>query len=117
VSVTEEQLRVLIRDNGTPQVWTPEELAVFIALEDDPWLCAADVLDAWAIDAAKVAVSYRMTDGTSADKRGIEAALRALANQYREKAKLKIEPSLDFVPGKYLVDVTGTEVTDYADEE
>jgi hypothetical protein len=78
-----EKLRVLIRDNLTPTVWTDAELNIFLEIESaNIYRCAANVLRAWSRDQAKLAVTYRMTDGKYMNKKGVLETMLHIAEQY-----------------------------------
>ena len=109
------EMRLLLFDDTVPYAWSDALINQILAEEPNVYLAAAKLIRAYCVKAMRQLDSYRMTDGKQITRVNL-AQLRALADEYEDMAKSV--PADALVPSKFAVDdATGTDLTDYGDDE
>jgi len=110
------EMRRLLFDEAVPYEWSDALINDVLAEDTNKYSAAAKLCRALASKYAREAYSYRTTDGKAMDKTQRAKELRAMADDFEKQAKAA--PADALVTGKFAVDdATGTDLTDYGDDE
>lgn len=110
---TRAEIRALLFDTAEPYTWSDTLIDQVLASEANTYRAAAKLLRAYCAKAAREPVSYRMTDGKSANRSSL-AELLALADKYDEMAVQG--GAFATVDGKFSVDIAGRDQTTFEDD-